>query len=277
MISVSSIDTILSIVKKVKDNKRCYLTNFFLDVHRAELWIKLDLIVYEEIGETAFICRKNQDFNYLFFITTGIPALYRDIELFFNKYSNELFVIDIIGKVSDVSDIKSVLVREGFYQYTSLVRMSKVTHENYLEEANFKYLSYADKLKGLEVYKLLQKYFDPYSEQLPLIEEIYTWTSKNRIIIYSDDDHTIQGFLIFELIGQTSYLRYWFVHPDHREKKIGSTLLRCFFAEGRDTKRQLFWVIESNINAIKRYEHFGFKKEELFDYIMINKNISYEG
>jgi ribosomal protein S18 acetylase RimI-like enzyme len=277
MISVYSIETILSIVKQVKDHKRGYLTNFFMDVARMERWIKLDLVVYEELGETAFICRKNQDFYNLFFITTDIPVLSRDIDLFFNKYSNELFVIDIIGKARDVLNIKTILVRNGFFQYTSLVRMSKVNQENYPEEANFKYLSYADKPKGLEVHWLLQKYFDPYAEQLPLIEEIYIWTSKNGIIIYSDDNQTIQGFLIFELIGQTSYLRYWFVHPDHRGKKIGSTLLHSFFADGRDAKRQLFWVIESNDNAIKRYEHFGFKKEELFDYILINKNIVYEG
>jgi ribosomal protein S18 acetylase RimI-like enzyme len=277
MISVSSINTILGLVKKVKDHKRGYLTNFFLDVPKAELWIRLNLVIFEEIGETVFICRKNQGFYNLFFITTEISVLYADIYLFIKKYSTEIFAIDIIGKTSDASDIKSSLVRNGFYQYTSLVRMSKVTHENYFEKPDFKYLSYADKLKGIEVNRLLQTYFDRYAEQLPLIEEIHNWISKNGIIIYSDDNQTIQGFLIFELIGQTSYLRYWFVHPEHREKKIGSTLLHKFFADGRDTIRQLFWVIESNDNAIKRYEHFGFRKEALFDNIMINKNIVYEG
>jgi ribosomal protein S18 acetylase RimI-like enzyme len=277
MISVTSIDAILSKVKKVKDRNRGYLTNFFLDVPKVELWIKLDLVVSEEIGETVFVCRKNNGFYNLFFITTEIPVLYRDIDLFLKKYLNEIFIIDIIQKSSDAEDIKSSLVRNGFYEYTSLVRMSKVTHEDYLEGANCKYFSFADKVKGLEVYRLLQKYFDPYAEQLPLIEEINIWIKKNGIITYSDDNQTIQGFLIFELIGQTSYLRYWFVHPEHREKRIGSTLLRLFFAEGRNTKRQLFWVIESNYNAIIKYEHFGFKKEALYDYIMINKNICYEG
>ena len=66
----------------------------------------------------------------------------------------------------------------------------------------------------------------------------------------------------------THYLRYWFTHPDFRDKKVGSRLLRRFFEEGRDTKRQLFWVIRSNENAIKRYRHYGFAEENMFDFVM---------
>jgi ribosomal protein S18 acetylase RimI-like enzyme len=186
-------------------------------------------------------------------------------------------VVDIIGKGSDNNAVKEVLIRTGFYLYTSLVRMSKMNSVDFPGESGFNNISYADKPKVHDVNRLLQTYFDPYAEQLPLIEEIYALADKNEIIIYSDDNQTIQGFLIFELIGLTSYLRYWFVHPEHREKRIGSALLRRFFAEGKEAKRQLFWVIESNENAIKRYEHFGFMKESLFDCIMINKNIHYEG
>jgi ribosomal protein S18 acetylase RimI-like enzyme len=274
---VSSVDIVLDLIKRIKQQKKGYLTNFFLDIPKFEFWISLKLLEYEEIGETVFLFRKKQGFNSLFFITTDVSALSRDIDLLHNQHINDLFVIDLIGQHNYISDIKNILEDKGFYNYTSLVRMSKTINNYDLDETRFNYLSHADKSKGDEVYFLLQKYFDPYAEQLPLIEEIYKWTDNNGIIIYSDDSHTIQGFLIFELIGQTSYLRYWFVHPDHREKKIGSTLLRSFFAAGKDSKRQLFWVIRSNENAIKRYEHYGFKKEELFDYVMINKNICYEG
>ncbi|MBA4320402.1 MAG: N-acetyltransferase, partial [Flavobacterium sp.] len=46
--------------------------------------------------------------------------------------------------------------------------------------------------------------------------------------------------------------------------------------KGRNTKRQLFWVIKSNENAIKRYLHYGFKEEKMYNFVMINKNIRYE-
>lgn len=49
---------------------------------------------------------------------------------------------------------------------------------------------------------------------------------------------------------------------------IGSKLFNSFMYEGRNTKRQLLWVITHNINAIKRYVHYGFKPEKLFDYVL---------
>ena len=60
-------------------------------------------------------------------------------------------------------------------------------------------------------------------------------------------------------------------------RRWGACLLKYYFFESKRTKRQIFWVIDSNINAIKRYRHYGFKAEEMVDYVMINKNIKYEG
>ena len=76
------------------------------------------------------------------------------------------------------------------------------------------------------------------------------------------------GFLIYELKATTLYLRYWFTHPDYRDRKVGSRLLCRFFEEGKDTKRQLLWVIRTNDNAIKRYRHYSFVEENMYDYIM---------
>lgn len=276
MIQINSVEKIQNLIKIVKEHKKGYLTNFFLDIMKMDLWINLDLLEFEEIGETVFFCRKNKGFYNLYFTTTSIDYFINDLAYFMSKHKDELYVTDIVGKYSNISGLKDVFSHRGFFQYTSLVRMSRIINGPTVEVSNKAYLSFADKEKAIDVHKLLQNYFDAYAEQLPLLEEINAWAEKNRIIVYSDDTKTLQGFLIYELTGQTSYLRYWFVHPDNREKKIGSTLLRKYFADSQGSKRQLFWVIESNFNAIKRYEHFGFKRETLFDIIMINKDISYE-
>lgn len=275
MIPVSTIETIQNQIRKVKQHKKGFLTNLFLDIPKHELWIKLGLMKYEEIGETFFFCRVNQEFENLYFVTTTVHDLSNDFESFLTGKEDELFVIDLVGK--DIMDLKEIFLNRRFFQYSSLVRMSRIGQDAYDDTPNSLCLSCADIEKSNDVHKLLLEYFDVYAEQLPLIEEIHYLANKNGIIIYSEDSKNIHGFLVYELIGQTSYLRYWFVHPDHREKKIGSALLRMFFKESRNTKRQLFWVIESNENAIKRYKHYGFKKEVLFDYIFINKNIRYEG
>ena len=275
MILVSSIEVIQKLIKKVRDHKKDYFTNFFFDIPKLELWIKLSLIEYEETDETVLFCKKNCGFKNLYFCTTTLEILKRNIALFISNHNDEIFVVDIVVNGTSFLGFKDGFFSNGFYLYTSLVRMSRTSNELSNKVLNTKCISIANKDNGLEVLKLLHKYFDIYAEQLPLIEDINRWVEKKGILIYSDDYTTLQGFLIFELIGQTSYLRYWFVHPDYRDKKIGSALLGSFFKESLNNKRQIFWVIESNINAIKRYEHYGFKKEDLFDYVMINKDITY--
>lgn len=58
------------------------------------------------------------------------------------------------------------------------------------------------------------------------------------------------------------------VLPEYRNQGVGSELFRQFLWEGRETKQQILWVNQANENAIVRYEHYGFKKENMYDYII---------
>jgi ribosomal protein S18 acetylase RimI-like enzyme len=126
-----------------------------------------------------------------------------------------------------------------------------------------------------EVHSLLNTYFDKRTEQIPYVEELQAIAENNQILLYIDNGR-IAGFVVYEMSKMSLYLRYWFVHPNFRERGIGSELLKQFFYDGRDTKRQQLWVICSNENAIKRYVHYGFNEENLFDFVITNKNIKYE-
>jgi ribosomal protein S18 acetylase RimI-like enzyme len=276
LIPIVSVEDIQKLIAKVRFYKKGYFTNFFLDVQKTELWIKLSLIEFEDYNETVFICRRNQGFENLYFITTNENALKKNLVSFMSEHKDELYVVDIVMNGSGISELRNILTTYGFCQYTSLVRMSRLINEPPEIFFDIASLHAADIMQGMEVNEMLQKYFDAFAEQLPLPDEIRTLAEKKQIVIYSENDATILGFLIFELLGLTSYLRYWFVHPDHRDKKIGSALLKYFFAQSLGTKRQIFWVIESNLNAIERYEHYGFRKENMFDYVMINRDITYE-
>ena len=120
-----------------------------------------------------------------------------------------------------------------------------------------------------EILKLYDTYFDAYIEQIPLREELERWIASDHVLVYRADGHIV-GFLIYDLTGVTLYLRYWFVHPEYRDQKIGAILFKEFMRRGENTRRQLFWVISSNENAIKRYVHYGFAIEKMFDYVLIN-------
>ena len=46
-------------------------------------------------------------------------------------------------------------------------------------------------------------------------------------------------------------------------------LIRAMFRACSATRQTLLWVVESNDNAIAKYEHYGFRRDGLVDHIMI--------
>ena len=166
-----------------------------------------------------------------------------------------------------INKLSIIFVHTGFTKYTLLNRMHKVNNRNkplFIDPR----VKYAVHTQAVQLHNLFKEYFDKYSEQIPLLEEITKLIDASQVLLISEQKK-IMGFIIFEINGLTSYLRYWFVLPEYRDNKIGSALIMRFFYESRNTKRQIFWVISSNENAIKRYNHYGFEAEKLLDQVMI--------
>jgi ribosomal protein S18 acetylase RimI-like enzyme len=275
MIPILSSQDVLTLKQQVTFLKMGFLTNFFIDIQKIDLLISKKILSYKNVNNTVFFFKTSENFINLYYFTTNIESLKKDLQILLIENQEVTYIVDIIEKKNNISPIREVFLNSSFRQYTSLIRMSRIITDSEIYSKKNLNIEFANPKKAIEIYDLLQIYFDTFAEQLPFIEEIEFFITKNNIILYLEDDKII-GFLIYELIGLTSYLRYWFVHPDHRDKKIGSSLLNTFFELSKDTKRQLFWVIESNENAIKRYEHFGFVKEDLLDCVMINKDKTYE-
>ncbi len=181
--------------------------------------------------------------------------------------------VEAAGNSDYLLNVKSSFLSNGFHEYTSMVRMSKMrTETTEFDKSNIHRLT-AD--KKVEIAGLYSRYFDKFVERIPTEEELDGIIAHESCWYYSDNNE-IQGFIIFDIHGVTSHLKYWFVHPDYRDRKIGSKLIQLFFNTGEKVKRELFWVIASNENAIKRYKHFGFAEENMHNLILINKNIKYE-
>jgi GNAT superfamily N-acetyltransferase len=263
---------IVNVLIFIRAKKEGFITNFFIEEERCNLLIKKSLLygyIYEKCG---FILYKDYDFYHVYFLTTNTEQLNHSLKQFNQNYAEDKFVVDIVGKLSEVEQLSTIFEKEGFKKYILLYRMSRIKNidepqklDSQVEYATLNYLE--------QIHCLLLSYFDKHSEQIPLIEEIEQWIGSNMVLIIRENDKII-GFVIYEINGITSYLKYWFTHPDYRNKKVGSVLLRRFFHECRHTKRQLFWVISSNENAIARYQHYGFQAEQLSDIIMIkNKTI----
>lgn len=253
-------------IAAVRSLKEGYCTNFFMDAKRCDYLIQhavLFTIVKEGV---VFLLQKDGTFFHLYYCASSPHKLERTLKSALKEINNTC-VIDIVGQKQELVEYQKVFRSVGFEDYCSLNRMSRKIDSNVSLVSDGRIN--IGVLRDIEVvYALLQGYFDCYSEQLPSVQEIENWISAGHLLVCREKNFIV-GFVLFDIIGVTSYLRYWFVHPDYRDKKIGSELLHRFFYESRTTKRQLFWVIESNENAIKRYLHYGFKPENMFDKVLI--------
>jgi len=265
---------VLESIKILKEGKKGYITNFYQDIEKINEEIDLGNLYMKRILDSLFLFRKNNEFLNLFFCSISYDSLQQSLCEFKNELKEIHIVVDLVGKKSDIVLLKEVFKSNAFFEYVTLYRMSRNTDSKYVPklDVNFKI---AEIEHANNIFNLFHTYFDPISEQLPSYKEIIDWINLSHISLY-EVEGKIYGFVIYDLNGQTSYLRYWFVHPEYRNNKIGSILLNQFFYESQNTKRQLFWVIQSNDNAIKRYKHYGFEPENLYDLIMTNKNIHYE-
>jgi ribosomal protein S18 acetylase RimI-like enzyme len=254
----------------IKDYNKKFITNFFPDESKVSKWIENKLFYTTEIGEVLFFIKKNIGFNSLFFIASSVNEFQVSLNLLMRQNPNLTFVADIVTK-DENSEIIEVFEKCLFCQYTSLVRMSRFINEpRKLKLDSIINLKVASKGQLGEISSLLDKYFDSKAEQIPNNLELLAWVHSGSLLVY-EINSKICGFIIYDLNGITLYLRYWFVHPDYRDKKIGSMLFNYFLYKGRNTKRQLLWVIKSNENAVKRYRHYGFFEEKMFNFVMINK------
>lgn len=268
MEKIISIEHLLQLVSEIRNLHKGFITNFYTDIFKHGIWIQKEAFFFDKSRDTLFLIKNNETFWNVFYCSTTVSELSEALGRFQTNYPTQIIMVDVVGTAEQSAPLIKMFTKKNYATYSSLVRMSRLTPQGTIECKN-KNLSYADAIDAEEILEMLTKYFDARCEQIPYLEELKKYAENHCIIIYKEDSR-IWGFVVFESNANTHYLRYWFVYPEHRDKKIGSILLNRFFHEGRTTRRQMFWVITNNDNAIIRYRHYGFVEENLFDYVMSN-------
>lgn len=262
---VESLDCLATTIAEIRSLRQGFITNFFLDAAKHGLWISKGVCFAERINSTVFIVKRFDLFWNVFFCSTTLNQLRCDLKRFQMNHGGQSMVFDIVGREEQCLPIVAALQESQGKVITSLVRMIRLAEPfDYIPDPSIRKATEEDIPR---VSQFLHSFFDARTEQIPYDEELKNFVLEGHVLLCKDDDEET-GFLIYEQNNTTLYLRYWFTHPDYRDRKVGSRLLRRFFEEGKATKRQLLWVIRSNENAIKRYRHYGFEEENMYDYVL---------
>lgn len=263
---IVSFDQIQDLINQIRNLHCGFVTNFFWNGNKHQQWIDEKTFFYSIKQESVLFVHHDCDFYQLFYVATSINNAAKHIS---ELPTTKDLVLEILAK-NNASDISLSFKKVGFEDYAHLLRMS---HVGLMEIDNW---NDDRKIVGARegdipsIHELLCQSFDPLFEQIPTEKELRSLVYNQQILLYKDDS-TICGFIIYEITGQTWHLRYWFTSLSYRNNGVGSKLLQAALRRGSHTKRQILWVRANNENAIKRYEHYGFKKETMNDYIFINR------
>ena len=264
MHSVESYEQIQQFTTLIRSLRKGFVTNFYWDPNKHPYWIADRKLLYEQDEECVLMIHQNDNFANIYYIATSLDP----VATMMGKWQlQQDLVVDIVCKCDGTAE-QDAFREMGFTLYRSLYRMNHVGEMAQPDWKKDDSVVFGTKDDSLLVYQALQQDFDPLCEQLPSLKEVEDYAERRQLWVIKDAER-LCGFLIAELTGVTWYLRYWYTSPDYRNLGIGSKLLRASLTDAFASKRQLFWVIADNENAIKRYEHYGFTRENMNDYVMI--------
>lgn len=273
MDKVESIEQLKELILYVRNLRQGFVTNFYLDEEKHAAWIRTGEFLFDKYEDTVFLLFDHYSpdnekyFTNMYYISTSEDAMLARLKEYPEKYIYDLYVLDIVGRDAMCLPLVEKLKAMCGHNDATLVRMNRVGELDASLTKPGEHIRYAD-LKDLKtINELLHTHFDEQLEQLPLEEELEKMIEQRHVLVCDRGDK-VEGMLLFDLSASTLYLRYWLVLPEYRNMGVGSELLRHFLWEGRKTKRQILWVNQVNENAIIRYEHYGFKKENMYDYII---------
>lgn len=259
---------LLGVLSEIRNNSQSFITNFFWDEGKHQLWIN-DGSLFYKIGspECVLLIHNEGQFARLFYAAANLESLSHAIGAF--RFDG-ILSIDIVTKEEVPSEL-NVFLNNGYDNRRHLFRMVRIGKFN-AKNIDDKNIETATLQDVESVHDLLMQSFDPLSEQIPSETELQSFIANKGILLYKEKERII-GLLIYQVIGVNWYLRYWLIIPQYRGLHVGSKMFNYALSKHTSSKRQMLWVVADNENAIEKYTHYGFKRDRLNDYVITKGTI----
>jgi hypothetical protein len=268
MIPVETSEDVYRILQTVKQHARGFVTNFFPSRPKLESWIGRRELSVTTAEAGALFLRRDADFLHLYFFAADLESLRVSLGTLLVSEPGTI-VADILGREDEAGPMAGALAANGFSCYTRLIRLARVSAGCPPEPVQ-PGVEYALARDAEAITRMLHTSFDRYAEQLPVLEEIRKAVAAQQILVVRNAGG-IAGLLFFEVEGFTSVLRYWLVDTSFRNQKVGSRLIRSYFAACAPARRFILWVLADNQNAIVRYQGYGYRPDRLTDRVLIRR------
>lgn len=254
------------------------MTNFYPVPDKLQRSVERGQLFSIAAGNVLFVLRRDRDFLHLSFVASSAAELATAVREVVASIADTV-TVDVLGPRERVAEIAELFAHAGFRGHCELHRMTKVAKQGEPSPSPAPpdpEVVYAGRDDAAALAGMLETALDRYTEQIPDEDEMATAISDRKVMIIRSDRRSspagsIAGMLFSDVTGQSSLLRHWVVDPAHRDQRIGARLIRRYFADCKDVRRFLLWVISDNHNAIDRYRHYGYQQDGLIDRVLIRR------
>lgn len=269
MSPVRTVAEVFDAIQQAKTGAPDFRTNFFPVQSKLQSWIDQGELFSNLQNGSTFFFKKDRDFWHFYFCAADLPALTREIPRL-EEFKAAGMVTDVVGNGPALAELLTALQSSGFRNYTHLQRMMRpATQSEALPDDNNLEVSEAGPSDCHALLDLIESAFDRYGEQLPSLDEIKSAMGARQILMVKRDG-AIAGLLFFETQGVSSTVRFWVVAEKFRALRVGSALMQRYLKIHSAVRRFTLWVNSANDNAIRKYEHYGYKPDGLVDHILAN-------
>jgi ribosomal protein S18 acetylase RimI-like enzyme len=240
-----------------------FITNCFIGRDRLAAWAARRELSELACGGCYFLLKREADFQRCYFYASRVQALEGALVELTRDVTGTL-ITDLVGKRADVERLAAVFGAAGFRPYADLVRMERPGGAPPGPESGVEYAGPDD--VGV-IGGMLEAAFDRQAEQLPGPEEVAAAVREGGVLVCRDGGR-LAGLLHFEVAGYTATVRYWLVAPEARGQGVGARLMHAYFARTPGCRRHVLWVRQENQDAVRRYEHYGYRPADMVDRVM---------
>ena len=245
-------------------------TNWFATAERTDYWIRHNSLSLLQGARALLIVRRDRGFHRVYHCAVDLEALSAVLRSSSaDLAAHGILTVDLIGRPPDLEPVAGIYRESGFADHNCLVRMIRMAASEEVAESEPD-VEFAGPADVAAVAAFLGRLLDPYTDQIPDEDEIREAAARRNIILVRRGE-SVGGLLLFEAMGLTSHLRYWYVDHATRNQGIGARLIRQFFRLSSGSKRLILWVVGDNADTIAKYRHYGFRPETLVDRIMIRR------
>ena len=245
------------------------VTNWFATPERIDYWIGRNSLSCLQAERALLILRRDRGFHRVYHSAADLAALSAVLRSASGGPAvNGILTADLVGRPQDLEPVAGIYRENGFADRQCLVRLIRMAAEEVAMSGPD--VEFAGPADVAAIAAFLDRLLDPYTDQIPEDDEIREAAARGNLILVRHGE-SVGGLLMFETMGLTSHLRYWYVDDGARNQGIGACLIRRYFRLCSGSRRFILWVLRDNADAIAKYRHYGFREDALVDRIMIGR------